>query len=57
MDFATIRRLVIISVFADDVLMNRLVLKGGNALSLVHRIGSRSSIDVDFSVADDFEER
>lgn len=53
-DFSAIRRLAIVSMFADDELMRRLVLKGGNALSLVHGIGSRTSLDLDFSLADDF---
>ena len=34
MDLDQIRRLVIISVFSDDVLVDRLVLKGGNALEI-----------------------
>jgi hypothetical protein len=54
LDFADIRRLVITSVLADDWLMQQLVLKGGNALSLVYGIGGRTSLDVDFSIADDF---
>jgi predicted nucleotidyltransferase component of viral defense system len=54
MDFGEIRRVAVISVFADDELMRRLVLKGGNALSLVHHIGGRTSLDVDFSLEDDF---
>ena len=53
-DFSAIRRLAIVSMFADDELMRRLVLKGGNALSLVHGIGTRTSLDLDFSLADDF---
>jgi hypothetical protein len=55
-DFADIRRLVIVSVFADDWLMQQFVLKGGNALSLIYGIGSRTSLDVDFSIADDFDD-
>ncbi len=55
MDFAQIRRLVIISMFSDDFLMKRFVLKGGNALNLVHGIGARTSLDVDLSMAGDFE--
>jgi predicted nucleotidyltransferase component of viral defense system len=54
MDLAAIRRLVIIAMFSDDVLMEKFVLKGGNALSLVYGIGARSSIDVDLSIPDDF---
>lgn len=53
---AAIRRLVIIAVFSDDVLFNRLVLKGGNAISLVYGYGSRASLDVDFSIDGDFED-
>jgi hypothetical protein len=56
MDFAQIRRLVIIAMFSDDVLLETLVLKGGNALTLVHEIGERASMDVDFSMEDDFED-
>ena len=55
MDLADIRRLVIIAVFSDDVLFERLVLKGGNAISLVYGYGTRASLDVDFSIDGDFE--
>jgi predicted nucleotidyltransferase component of viral defense system len=55
-DLADIRRLVIVAVFSDDVLFNRLVLKGGNAISLVYRYGARGSLDVDFSIEGDFED-
>ncbi len=47
---------MIVAVFADDQLMERLVLKGGTALSLVHEIGDRASLDVDLSLEDDFED-
>jgi len=56
MDLADIRRLVIIAVFSDDVLYGRLVLKGGNAISLVYGYGGRGSLDVDFSIDGDFED-
>jgi len=49
-----IRKLAIIAMFFDDELLDRLVLKGGNALDLVHRIGGRTSVDIDFSMEDDF---
>jgi len=51
-----IRRIALVAVFADDELMNRVVLKGGNALSLVYEIGGRASIDLDFSIDGDFED-
>lgn len=56
MDLAEIRRLIIIALFADDELMEKLVLKGGNALSLIYGIGSRSSVDIDISIPDDFDD-
>ena len=55
-DYEDIRRLVIVAVFADPVLFERLVVKGGNALRLVHRIGLRTSLDVDFSTPGDLDE-
>jgi hypothetical protein len=49
-----IRKLVIVAMFSDDELMERLVLKGGSALDLVHHVGGRGSVDVDFSMEKDF---
>jgi len=51
-----IRKLVIISMFADDYLLDKLVLKGGNALYLIYNIDERSSIDIDLSIESDFKE-
>lgn len=51
-----IRRLVVIALFSDDELMDRLVLKGGNLLEIVYAVSSRASLDVDFSMSDDFED-
>lgn len=56
MDPAEIRKHVIIAVFSDDLLMEKLVLKGGNALELVHGIISRGSVDIDLSLHEDFED-
>jgi predicted nucleotidyltransferase component of viral defense system len=42
-------------MFADDVLMNRLVLKGGNALDIIHKLGTRTSLDIDLSMPGDFD--
>jgi predicted nucleotidyltransferase component of viral defense system len=49
-----IRKTIIIAIASDDELMERLVLKGGNALDLIYELGERSSLDVDFSMAQDF---
>ena len=54
MDLKEIRRLVIVALFSDDELMEKFVLKGGNALDIIHSIGTRSSVDIDLSIADDF---
>lgn len=43
-------------MFADDALYDQLVLKGGNALSVVYKIGKRTSLDLDFSVSTDFKD-
>jgi predicted nucleotidyltransferase component of viral defense system len=55
MDFSEIKRLVIIAMFSDDTLFNRLALKGGNALNLIYGFGMRSSLDVDLSLEKDFD--
>ncbi len=55
MDFNEIRKNVIIAIFSDDQFMEQLVLKGGNAISLVHRLDYRKSLDLDFSMSGDFQ--
>jgi len=55
-DFAEVRRLTVTALFADDELVEKLVLKGGNALSLVHRLSPRASLDLDFSIEEDFDD-
>lgn len=54
MDFAEVRRVAITAMFSDDRLLEHLVLKGGNALSLVYGLSSRTSLDLDFSMDSDF---
>lgn len=51
-----LKRLAIISLFADDDLANLFVLKGGTALDLIYKINSRASTDIDLSMSDDFSE-
>jgi len=53
-NFERIKKLVIIAMFSDDDLMDILVLKGGNAIDTIHNIALRSSIDVDFSIENEF---
>jgi predicted nucleotidyltransferase component of viral defense system len=54
MNLREIRRLVIVALFSDDELMEKFVLKGGNALDIVYNVGTRSSVDIDLSMPDDF---
>ncbi|TDK59547.1 nucleotidyl transferase AbiEii/AbiGii toxin family protein [Sapientia aquatica] len=44
------------AMFSDDELLEQLVLKGGNAMALIHQISARASVDLDFSLKQDFNE-
>jgi predicted nucleotidyltransferase component of viral defense system len=55
-DLDSIRRIAIRAMAAASVAGDRLVLKGGNALSLVYGIGGRASLDLDYSLEDDFRD-
>jgi len=50
-----VRRRTIVALAADDLLGEMLVLKGGNALRLVHGIGGRASLDLDYSIEGDLD--
>lgn len=50
-----IKKAGIVAMFADDDLMDLMVLKGGNAMDIVHRLNSRSSVDLDFSMREDLD--
>ncbi|MBN1414848.1 MAG: nucleotidyl transferase AbiEii/AbiGii toxin family protein [Bacteroidales bacterium] len=54
-----IKRIAVIALVSDDILMEKLVLKGGNAINIIHNLSSRASIDLDYSMKGDFsvEER
>lgn len=51
-----IKRLAVQAMFSDDQLLEELVLKGGNAMDLIHHASSRASVDLDFSMESDFSE-
>jgi hypothetical protein len=51
-----IKKAVIKAMFSDDEIMEKLVLKGGNAIDLIYGMAQRSSLDLDFSMEDDFDE-
>lgn len=50
-----IKTTTVISIFSDDDLLDLFVLKGGNAMDLVHQVSSRSSVDLDFSMRDNLD--
>ena len=52
-DLTMIRTEIIAAVSDDPTLREQLVLKGGNALALIHKIGMRTSLDIDYSMSDD----
>lgn len=52
--FRKFAELFIAAMFSDDTLFHQLTLKGGNALNLVYKFGSRASVDIDFSLDADF---
>jgi len=52
-----IKRAAIVAMFSDDELMDLLVLKGGNAMDIIHQANARASVDLDFSVEDDFDDQ
>ena len=43
----------ITAMFRDNKLFEMLVLKGGNALDLIHKLSNRASVDLDFSMKHD----
>lgn len=51
-----IKKLALIAMVSDDSLMNRLVLKGANAMDLILGVGSRASKDLDFSMSGELSE-
>jgi len=52
-----IRKLIIIAMFsASDTFMNLFALKGGNALNYIYDLDERSSIDIDISMENSFED-
>ena len=51
-----VKQTAIKALFSDDGLVERFYLKGGNALDLFFDLPSRSSMDIDISMEDDFEQ-
>lgn len=49
-----IKKITIIALVSDDDLLEKLVLKGGNAINLIHKISERASVDIDMSMKTDF---
>lgn len=53
--FDDIKKAIVLGLFSNDYLLEKLVLKGGNALSLVYSISTRASLDIDLSIPDAFD--
>lgn len=51
-----IKRLTLTALVSDDTLLEKLTLKGGNALTMIHKLNERGSKDLDFSIEEDFED-
>lgn len=49
-----IKTVALIAMVSNDELLDMLVLKGGNALHLVHKLSTRNSMDLDFSMEQDY---
>lgn len=52
-DLRSFKREVILALFADNTLVQQLVLKGGNLLDVVYGISTRPSRDIDLSICGD----
>ena len=50
------RKLILKALYQDDWLYNQLVLKAGNALAMIYGIGSRTTLDLDFSIQGAFSD-
>lgn len=55
-DTKRLRTITLIALFSDDTMLETLVLKGGNALDIGYGINSRASMDLDFSMSQDFSD-
>ncbi|WP_108821228.1 nucleotidyl transferase AbiEii/AbiGii toxin family protein [Dysgonomonas sp. Marseille-P4361] len=49
-----IKKITLRALMSDDLLMHGLVLKGGNALQLAYDLTNRGSVDIDFSMENEF---
>ncbi len=56
-DINEIKRCTLQAMMKDELLMQGLVLKGGNALQLAYDITNRGSIDIDFSMENEFKDK
>ncbi len=48
------RKLILRALYNDEWLYKQIILKGGNALSMIYGVGMRTSLDLDFSISQDF---
>lgn len=55
-NYDVIKSIALKAMFSDDELLETIVLKGGNALALIYKVLNRASIDLDFSIENEFTE-
>ena len=55
-DIESFKREIILTLFADNTLLQQLVLKGGNLLDIVYGISTRPSRDIDFSICGEIDD-
>lgn len=53
-EIGLIKKIAITAMVSNDYLFDRLVLKGGNAMDIIYKLSGRASMDLDFSIEDDF---
>lgn len=54
---SNVKRYTVSALASDDIFMTILVLKGGNAIDLAYNLSERGSLDIDFSIENDFTEK
>ncbi len=52
----TVKRLAVLAMVSDDVLMEKFIFKGGSAIDMIYNLSNRSSLDLDFSMEESLSE-
>jgi len=52
-----IKRIAVLSMVSDDILMETLIFKGGSAIDMIYDVSGRGSLDLDYSMAEGLSEK